>query len=378
MTHLIIDKRFTPLLFMLPLTFLWSCASKQPPKMDMSPKPYKVLALTPSAATLTASFPATLEGIKDIEIRPKIDGYIEKVWIDEGAAVKKGQLLFTIRNPQYEADVRSAAAAVTSAEANVASAQMKVTKTQPLVTKGIISKYELQDAQLTLDARQAALAQARANLTNAQVNLAYTRVTSPVDGLVGILPLKQGSYVSTSSAALTTISDVGKVYAYFSINEKQVLGNFGNNTTDRSPSPDITLLLSDGSEYAEKGKIESLSGRVNTQTGSYNVRVGFGNKNGLLRSGASATVRIPTEVANAIIIPQSATYELQGKKMVYTTGQDSVVKAVAVKVREVPGGKFFVVDEGLHVNDKILLEGVGILPEGSKINPVATSVDSIK
>lgn len=372
--------KHTPLLFLLPATLLWSCAGKQPQKMDTSPKQYKVLAVTSSSATLTSSFPATLEGIKDIEIRPKIDGYIEKVWIDEGVAVKKGQLLFTIRNPQYEADVRSAAAAVTSAEANVASAQMKVTKTQPLVTKGIISKYELQDAQLTLDAQRAALAQAHASLTNAQVNLAYTRVTSPVDGLVGTLPLKQGSYVSTSSDALTTVSDVGKVYAYFSINEKQALGIFekNNGASERSPSPDITLLLSDGSEYAEKGKIESLSGRVNTQTGSYNVRVGFGNKNGLLRSGSSATVRIPAEVSHAIIIPQSATYELQGKKMVYTTDADNAVKAVEVKVRDVPGGKFFVVDEGLKVNDKILLEGVGILPEGTRITPVITSADPIK
>jgi len=374
--------RFSTLLFLLPLTLLWSCGGRQPQRMDRSPGQYKVLTVTPSSTTLTASFPAALEGVKDIEIRPKIDGYIEKVWIDEGVAVKKGQLLFTIRNPQYEADVRSASAVVATAAANVASAEMKVTKTQPLVNKGIISKYELQDARLTLEAQQATLAQARASLTNAQVNLGYTRVTSPVDGLIGTLPLKQGSYVSTSSAALTTVSDVDKVYAYFSINEKQALGIFeknkNNNAAERSSSPDITLLLSDGTEYAEKGKIESLSGRVNTMTGSYNVRVGFGNSKGVLRSGASATVRIPTEVTNAIIIPQSATYELQGKKMVYTTDAGNAVKAVEVKVREVPGGKFFVVDQGLHVNDKILLEGVGILPEGTRITPVVTSVDSIK
>ncbi|RZL37770.1 MAG: efflux RND transporter periplasmic adaptor subunit, partial [Pedobacter sp.] len=188
------------------------------------PQQYPVFAVSAQATTLNSDYPATIQGIENVDIRPKVDGFIEKIFVDEGAVVKEGQLLFTINAPQYEQQVRTAAAAISSAEADVNAAQLQVNKTKPLVDKDIISKYELESAQLTLQSKRAALAQSKAALVNAKVNLGYTRITSPVNGVVGTLPFKAGSLVSgTSAQPLTTISNTSKVYAYFSLNEKQLL-----------------------------------------------------------------------------------------------------------------------------------------------------------
>lgn len=377
MTQTTLSKHLITLSLIISLVTLLSCNNK-PKQQEWQPQPYKVLTVTETSAVLNTDYPATLQGIQDIEIRPKIDGYIENVFIDEGAIVKKGQLLFKVRNPQYEADVRNYTAAISSAEADVASAQLQVKKTKPLVDKDIISSYELESNQLTLKAKEAALVQAKANLANAQTNLSYTSITSPVDGVVGTLPYKQGSYVSSStSTALTIVSNISKVYAYFSLNEKQGPIIFAGTGKNAAQQPPVTLILPDGSNYSEKGKIESISGQVNTQTGSFNVRAGFPNNAGQLRSGGSATIRIATPANNAILIPQSATYELQGKRMACIIDKNNSVTAKEIQVREVPGGKFFVADTGLAVGDKILLEGVGVLNEGTKIVPVPANTDSV-
>ncbi|MFL9485090.1 efflux RND transporter periplasmic adaptor subunit [Chitinophagaceae bacterium LWZ2-11] len=377
MTQTTLSKHLITLSLIISLVTLLSCNNK-PKQQERQPQPYKVLTVTETSAVLNTDYPATLQGIQDIEIRLKIDGYIENVFIDEGAIVKKGQLLFKVRNPQYEADVRNYTAAISSAEADVASAQLQVKKTKPLVDKDIISSYELESNQLTLKAKEAALVQAKANLANAQTNLSYTSITSPVDGVVGTLPYKQGSYVSSStSTALTIVSNISKVYAYFSLNEKQGPIIFAGTEKNASQQLPVTLILPDGSNYSEKGKIESISGQVNTQTGSFNVRAGFPNNAGQLRSGGSATIRIATPANNAILIPQSATYELQGKRMACIIDKNNSVTAKEIQVREVPGGKFFVADTGLTVGDKILLEGVGVLNEGTKIVPIPANTDSV-
>lgn len=345
--------------------------------------PYKVIGLKKSTATLYAEYPARLQGIQDIDIRPKIDGYIDKVHIDEGAEVRAGQVLFTINNPQYGQDVNNASAAIKSAEAAVAAAQLKVKKTKPLVEQGIISAFELENAELDLRAQEANLAQRRAAFNNAKINQGYTTVTSPVNGVVGLLPYRIGSYVNSATAQpLTTVSDISKVYAYFSINEKQQLAFIesatGNTFQEKiNQMPPVELVLSNGDVYSEKGKVQTFSGQVNAATGSFNVRAIFPNNARLLRSGSSASVRIPTQVNNAIIIPQYATTELQNKRMAYIVGEENKVKAVVVKVRPIPGGKYFVVDEGLNENDQLIIEGIGIITEGTPIQPQPTNIDSV-
>lgn len=347
------------------------------------PQPYPVFAVNTQSTTLDSDYPATIEGIENVDIRPKVDGFIERIYVDEGAVVRKGQLLFTINAPQYEQQVRTASAAISSAEADVNAAQLQVNKTKPLVDKDIISKYELESAQLTLQSRRAALAQAKAALVNAKVNLGYTRITSPVDGVVGSLPFKTGSLVSgTSAQPLTTISNTSKVYAYFSLNEKQLLDFStiykGKNLTEQMKNiPAVSLILADGTVYAQNGKIESINGQINTTTGSASLRATFPNANSILKNGASALVRIPQHISDVILIPQKSTTDLQGKKFVYLLGDSAKVVNTPVEVMEITKGKFYVVTKGLKAGDKVVLEGFQSLKEGTKIKPQELNIDSV-
>jgi membrane fusion protein (multidrug efflux system) len=346
-------------------------------------KDYPVFTIIPRSTTLFSDFPATVQGQQNIEIRPKIDGYIQAIYVDEGATVRKGQRLFQISAPQYEQQVRTAQADIKIAQANVNAAEMQVNKVRPLVEKDIISKFELESAQYTLQARQAALAQARATLANARTNLGYTSVTSPVNGVVGTIPYKIGSLVSSNTVQpLTTVSNIGNIYAYFSINEKQALdyakNNPGKNLHERlARIPPVSLILSTGTEFPQKGKIETASGLINTQTGSVSVRATFPNPGNIIRSGSSGVVRIPRTVDSAVLVPQKATFEIQGKRLVYIVESTGTVRSAEIKVMEGGNGQYFVVTEGVRPGEKIVLEGVATLKEGAPIKPREVNTDSV-
>ncbi|RZL35828.1 MAG: efflux RND transporter periplasmic adaptor subunit [Pedobacter sp.] len=382
-------RKVTTLFFSIGITMiLASCggnddAKKAAAAAAAGPQAYPVFTVNAQTTQLNSDYPATIEGIQNIDIRPKVDGFIQKILVDEGSVVKKGQLLFTIMAPQYEQEVRTARAAISSAEADVNAAQLQVNKTKPLVEKDIISKYDLDAAQLTLQSRKAALAQAKATLVNAQVNLGYTSITSPVDGVVGSIPFRNGSLVSSSSTEpLTTVSNTSKVYAYFSLNEKQLLDfskTYKGNTLAQQMKniPPVSLVLADGNVYAENGKIESINGQINTATGSASLRATFPNPISLLKSGGSASVRIPQTVENAILVPQKSTVDLQGKKFVYVLGDSAKVISTEIQVMDLAKDKFYVVTKGLKAGDKIVLEGFQSLKDGVKIKPEEKSADSV-
>jgi len=344
---------------------------------------YKVLTLQPRSVTLNNDYPANIQGQQNIEIRPKVDGFVEKIYVDEGSIVKKGQLLFKINAPQYEQDVRTAEAGIKTAEADVNTATLQVNKVKPLVEKDIISHYELESAQLTLQTKQAALAQAKAALENARINVRYTTIVSPVDGVIGSLPYKLGSLVtSTTADPLTTVYNTATVYVYFAMNEKQLLdfSRDSSNTSFRSKlnnMPPVTLVLSDGTTYDHKGKVETVNGLINTSTGSANFRAGFPNPQGLLRSGASATVRIPKLVRDALIIPQDVTYELQDKRFAYLIDSKNKVKNVAVKAMDNTPGQFYIITGGLKAGDRIIIESANNLQDGTEIKPVDANADEV-
>lgn len=344
---------------------------------------HKVLQLTSQSVDMYQEFPARLEGIENIEIRPMIEGFIEKVLVDEGEYVTKGQLLFVLKAPTYEQAVRNAEAAVVSAEAEVSSAKVEVDKAKPLVERGIISKFELISAENTLKVQEAALAQAKADLINAQVNLSYAKIQAPVSGIIGTLPYKLGSLVNSSTTdALTTVSNVTKVYAYFSINEKTQLAFFknakGTNIKEQLKSlPDVTLLLADNSVYDYTGKVESISGQVDEETGSFNVRAVFDNPKGILRTGNSATIRIPNQRNDALLIPQAATYEIQGNVFIYQLADSSQVKSTKVKVSATPSGQAYLVEEGLKAGDQVVVDGVNSLNDGDKITPKMVTAEDL-
>ena len=353
-----------------------------PSGRDMAQE-YAVLTLSPRTVTTHLDFPATIEGQQVIEVRPMISGYIEQIHVNEGAHVKKGQLLFRISNPQYEQDVITAKARINSAIADVNTAKMEVEKVKPLVEKEIVSRYELESAEYTLQAKEAALAQAQAALANAETNLGYTLIRSPQEGLIGTIPYKIGALVSSNSKeALTTLSNIDKIFAYFSWNEKRLL-DFLSETEGATMEeklanlPQAILILANGAEYPNKGKIEMASGLISTETGSAVFKAIFPNPTGIIRSGASATVRIPNVNEHVMIIPQSITSELQNKRFVYTVGPDNKVSGVSITATSSDDGQYFLVSEGLKTGDRVILEGISTLRDGMLIQPKETDAGDV-
>lgn len=348
-----------------------------------APESYSVVAISPMKVAAHLDFPATIQGVQVIEIRPMISGYVETINVQEGSTVHKGQLLFTIKNPQYQQDVRSEEAAVASAEANLATARQNVTKVKPLVDENIISKYELTAAENTLKADQAAVAQAQAALENAKVNLGYTIIRSPLDGVIGTIPYKIGALVSTTSTdALTTLSDIGQVYAYFSLDEKQLLQLLDKEGTGSvqdalNRTPPVTLVLADGTVYPTKGRLQTASGLVTTNTGSTSFKALFANSKGLIRSGASAILRIPRSYDSALLIPQSATSEVQDKKLVYVVGAENKIHPSVITATSTDDGKYYIVTNGLTTGDRVVLNGISSLRDSLTIRPVAVRSDSV-
>ena len=367
----------------LALTFLLSCGSKETPATADAAKDYPVLTIIPTTSTLSTQYPAMIEGQQNIEIRPKIDGYIENIFVDEGAQVRRGQKLFQILAPQYEQEVRTANANIKIAEANVKTAEMELNKVKPLVEKKIISAYELESAEFNLESKKAVLAQARATLANARVNLSYTTIESPVNGVIGTIPYRIGSLVSSNTAQpLTTVSNIENIYAYFSINEKQALEASrnlkGKTSAERIASlPPVKLILSNGTEYPHSGRIETASGLINPSTGSLRIRATFPNPDNIIRSGSSGMVLIPATIDSAILIPQKSTYEIQGKKFVYKVTDNNTVQSEEIKIMDNTGGQYYVVQDGLKAGDQIVLEGVAGLRENTPIVPTQVKAEEV-
>jgi membrane fusion protein (multidrug efflux system) len=261
---------------------------------------------------------------------------------------------------------------------------MEIEKIRPLVEKQIVSDYRLKSAQLNLESRKAALEQAKAELANAQANLAYTNIRSPMHGIIGTFPYKQGALVSSNSQdALTTLSNIDTVAAYFSWNEKQLLDFLsespGESLAEKIQNiPKATLILANSTEYPEKGRISMASGMISTQTGSATFKAVFPNREGLIRSGSSATIRIPEVKHSVLVIPQSASYELQNKYFAYKV--DSANKVAAVSFEPVPSddGQSFLVTKGIKPGDRIVVEGINSLKNGARIIPKETAEQNIK
>ena len=344
-------------------------------QQEMPPVQVETMTISLGSANLDRSYPATIQGKTDIEIRPQVSGFITKVHVDEGQAVKKGQVLFTIDQVQLEAAVRSAEASVAAARSNVATNELTASNKKALHDKNIISDYEYQTAILALDASKAQLNQAEANLVNAKKNLSFSVVTAPSDGFVGSIPNREGSLASPSSQQpLTTISDISEFYAYFSLNEKEILNltNNGEKSLNKAIDeiPLVSLQLSDGTRYPLTGKISTVAGLINQATGSSSVRALFKNTNNMVRSGSTGNILIPQPSDSLIIIPQKATYEIQDKKYVYLVNDSNKVSSQLISISPVNDGQTYIVTSGLKVGDNIVTEGVGTtVRDGIAIQP---------
>lgn len=355
------------------LLTLTACGSSSQ-QMPEASNDYAVQTVQTTEASLNTSYPATIKGVQDIEIRPKIAGHITKVLVDEGDFVTAGQPLFLIDAVQYQAAVKSAKAAIAVVKANISTQQLTVNNKKQLLEKKIISQYDYDIAANTLKSYEAQLAQSQAALVEAENNLSYCTVKSPANGVVGTIPYRVGSLVSSSSAeALTTVSNISNVYVYFSMTEKQLLSltkESGGITKAMAAMPAITLVMADGTQYSETGKVTAISGVIDQSTGAVQMRATFNNAGHILRSGGTGSVLIPTHSNNAILIPQKSTYEIQNKKFVYVLGSDNTVSSREIKVLSQNDGTNYVVISGLRAGERIVVDGVNQLKNGQKINPI--------
>ena len=350
--------------------------SKQQAMPQQGPTPLKVLTVEPTNSMLNNSYPATLKGKTDIDIRPQVSGFITEVLVDEGQHVRKGQPLFKIDQVQFQAAVDQAQAAVNAARTAVANAQIQADNNKQLYDRNIISENARQVSDNQLRAAQAQLRQAEAALTSAQKNLSYTVVTAPSDGVVGSIPNREGSLASPSSVQpLTTISDNSQIYAYFSLTEKDLL-NMTDGGTKRltdvvKDMPEVTLVLANGTEYPLKGKVATVSGVIDNATGAASVRALFDNPSGMLRSGNTGQINIPVNNENVIVVPQKATFEVQDLKYVFTVNDSNKTVTTPIQVLSLNDGKNYVITNGLNAGDRVVIEGVGTsVRAGMPIQPV--------
>ena len=348
------------------LTFA-SCARR--PQTPVS-NDYHVMTVAYTNATVTERYSASVKGSQNVEIRPQISGQITQICINEGATVRKGEPMFVIDQVPYTSALETAKANVESAQAKVATAQMTAESKQVLCDQQVVSDFDLQTAQNTLREAQAGLAQARAAEVNARNNLSYTVVKAPANGVVGTLPYRVGALVSASiPQPLTTVSDNSDVYVYFSMTENQLLNltrQYGSIANTLKNMPDVRLVLNDGSVYDRTGRIESISGVIDTSTGSVQLRAVFPNADGLLHSGGAGSVIVPNIHKDCVVVPQVATFELQNKVYVYKV-EDGKATSSMIDVEKINNGREYIVKSGLTPGDVIVAEGVGLLREGTPI-----------
>lgn len=355
-----------------------SCKPAKSTEQQESPKEYPVIQLEPQQANLSAEYPATLLGEQTVEIRSKVDGYIEQVYVEEGTAVVKGQPLFKIDANSFQQEVNHKNAAVLAAEASLETASIQTQRTQALVDKKIVNSFELTSAKNIERSKKAELSQAKADLSAAKSKLAFTHIVSPINGVVGSLPYKIGSLVSSSSeTALTTVANTKNIYAYFSLSQQQLnafLNQYnGDELKDKFKNmPEVSLRMADGENYTLKGKIQTLSGVLDANTGAANFKAVFPNPKAQLWSGASATISIPTTFKSAILVPKKGVFELQGKYFVFKTDQHNTAKNTAIEIMQTATEKEYIVVKGLSAGDRIITDGLSNLKDGMKIKPISS------
>ncbi|WP_432707111.1 efflux RND transporter periplasmic adaptor subunit [Flavobacterium yafengii] len=370
-----IMKKITLLSIMA--VFIISCADKSQAPAAAAPT-LPVMSISYQAASTETEYPAALQGAVDVEIRPQVSGNLERIYVDEGTYVNKGQTLFKINERPFREQLNNALANLHAAEAAYLNAQLEVDKLMPLVLNKVVSEYQLKTAKASQKIAAANIEQAKAMVGSARINLGYTNVTAPVSGYIGRLPKKQGSLVaSTDVEPLTSLSDVHEVYAYFSLGETDFIKfkslYTGNTLGDKIKKiPPVTLILADNSDYPQLGKIDMVDGQFDKNTGAITLRATFPNAGGTLRSGNTGKIRLGIQHNDAILIPQSATVEMQDKIFVFTLNKANKVNKMPITIIGKSGTDYLIKD-GVKSGDQIVLSGIDKLQEGQVIQPEKTT-----
>lgn len=360
-------------LALLALT-LYGCSPKPQTQQAPPPPSLPVASIASGTQTTFQEYPASIEGTVNVEVRPQVSGALDKVFVDEGAFVGAGQPIFKINDQPYRAALNNALASLHAAQAAEGNAQLEVDKLTPLVENKVVSDYQLKTAKAAFQVAKANIESAKANVSTAQINLGYTLIKAPVSGYIGRLLKKQGSLVTPQDVeALTQLSDVHDVHVYFSLGEKDFVAFKeqypGETLKDKLKHlPSVSLLLADGSEYAKQGKIDVIDGQFDKNTGAITIRANFANPDGLLRAGNTGKVRLSLQHTDALIVPESATVEMQDKVFVFALADSNKVKKVPIGIVG-KSGENYLVKDGLKAGDQIVLSGMDHLVEGMVIAP---------
>lgn len=360
------------------LLFLASC-SNQAPQVANAPAPsLPVITVSQSSEQTFVDYPAAIQGAVDLEVRPQIVGTIDRIYVNEGQLVNKGQLLFQISALPFKAQLNNAKATLQAAQAAVLNAQLEIDKLTPLVQNKVVSAFQLQTAKTAHQIALANVEQAKAGVNSAQINLAYTQIKAPITGYIGRLPKKQGSLVGPADIEpLTQLSDVHKVHVYFSLAETDFISfnakYQGSSVADQIKHlPAVSLVMADQSLYPQTGKIDMIDGQFDKTTGAITLRASFANAKGLLRSGNTGKIRLTLEHRNIMLVPQESTIEIQDKVFVFAVGKDNKVSKQPIKVLGTSGTNYLI-QEGLKSGDQIVSKGFESLKEGDQIQPEKAS-----
>lgn len=334
-----------------------------------------VVQLSPTDTFLQKTYVTRIEAVRNVEVRNKVEGYLDKIYVDEGQEVRKGQLLFAVNPKEYRTDVARAKAILSTAVAEAREAEVQLERVKLLVEKDIISKSELEVAKANYGARQSRIREARSMVANANTNLGYTYIRAPFNGFIDRIPLKQGSLLSEGTL-LTTVSDIASVFAYFNVAEDEYLRYLRDKLKGKNGSKDVRLKLADGSEYRHHGSVETTSSEFQSGTGNMTFRARFPNPNKILRHGGSGEVVLQTKANNILLLPQKSVFEVQDRNYVYVVGGDNKVKIKSFQ----PGPRvagFYIVQAGLKPGERIVYEGTQGLKEGMQIKPVARTMREV-
>ncbi len=366
-------------LMALPLLAIFSCStgSSKTTNGENNAIALPVQPIDTTTAVTVKDYLGTIEGKVNVEIRPQVEGILEEIYVDEGAFVTEGQKLFKINPQPYQEELNNALANENVEKAKLENAKLEVERLKPLVENDVISEVRLRTAKSDYDVAKASLDQASAAVASARINLEFTTIKAPVSGFIGLIPRRVGNLVSKSDP-LTELSDISEVYVYFAMSESDFLyfrKKYGKQDSTKQPAdttqliPNVSLVMADGSVYAEQGVVDAINGQVNRTTGAISLRATFPNPDHALRSGNTGTLKMEERQPGVLTVPQVATTELQDKVFVYTLTADNQVKKQAIEVSGKSGNNY-IVKSGVAAGDRIVLSGVDKLSDGMEIRPL--------
>jgi RND family efflux transporter MFP subunit len=358
----------------LVVSLLMSCKDKDKQEKQVA-ESFPVTSPIKIDTSLHTDYVAEINAIQNVEIRARVKGYLDKIFIDEGKYVKQGQVLFSIYNPELKEQAIKASAILRSAITEQKAAEIDMNNVKRLVEKNVVSTTELDAAKNKVDMMKAKVEEAQSNESFAKIQLTYTQIKAPFSGIVNRLPNKIGSLIEEGTL-LTNLSNNGEVFAYFDVSEKEYL-NYISNFKDKNPqSNSVSLILANGEQHPFKGKVETTEGEIDPNTGNIAFRARFSNPEKILKHGASGRVRLLKKYKDALIIPQKATFEVQDRMYVYVLDNNNKVKTKAITSNQ-RMQHFYIVDKGLDENDKIIYEGVQDLRDGMTVKPMFMEMNSI-